>query len=129
LDAFYAEIRLVHLCAVLVSGTLFFLRGMAVAVFAAAWPQWAPVRYLSWTIDTILLTAALMLTTVVHQYPFIDGWLTMKVVLLVVYVGLGTYAFRGKTQNIRLGAFVAALGVFALIAAVARAHSPLGPFA
>jgi uncharacterized membrane protein SirB2 len=128
-EAYYAEIRLVHLFAVLTSGTLFFLRGLAVTVSGAAWPHWAPVRYLTYTVDTILLTAALMLTTVVHQYPFIDGWLTMKVVLLVVYVGLGTYALkRGKTENIRLGAWVAALAVFAFIASVARAHNPLGFF-
>jgi uncharacterized membrane protein SirB2 len=129
LEAYYAEIRLVHLGAVLLSGTLFFLRGLAVTVFGAAWPYRAPVRYLTYSVDTILLVAALMLTTVVHQYPFADNWLTMKVVLLVVYIVLGTYALkRGKTEAIRLGAFLAALAVFAFIASVARAHNPLGVF-
>ena len=43
-----------------------------------------PVKLTSYTIDTVLLTAALMLMTVVQQYPFIDAWLTVKVVLLFV---------------------------------------------
>jgi uncharacterized membrane protein SirB2 len=44
----------------------------------------APLRYLSYTIDTVLLTAALMLTAIVQQYPFVHAWLTVKVVLLAV---------------------------------------------
>lgn len=42
------------------------------------------MRILSWTIDTTLLSAALMLMTIVRQYPFVHGWLTVKVLLLVV---------------------------------------------
>jgi uncharacterized membrane protein SirB2 len=130
LEAYYAEIRLVHLSAVLLSGTLFFLRGLAITVFGATWPRRAPVRYLTYTVDSVLLAAALMLTVAIHQYPFVDNWLTMKVVLLVVYIVLGTYALkRGKTEKIRLGAYLAALAVFAFIVSVARAHNPLGIFA
>jgi uncharacterized membrane protein SirB2 len=128
-EAYYSEIRLVHLFAVLTSGSLFFLRGMALNVFGAAWPQIAPVRYLTYTVDTVLLTAALMLTTVVHQYPFIDAWLTVKVLLLGVYVVLGSYALkRGRTGKMRLVFWVVALAVFAFIASVARAHNPYGWF-
>ena len=32
----------------------------------------APLRFLSYTIDTVLLTAALMLATILHQYPFVQ---------------------------------------------------------
>ena len=69
----------------------------------------APLRYLSYTIDTVLLTAALMLATMLHQYPFVHGWLTVKVLLLVVYVVLGSYALkRGATRTVRAWSFVAA---------------------
>ena len=65
----------------------------------ARWHMAAPLRYLSYTIDTVLLTAALMLATMLHQYPFVHGWLTAKVLLLVVYVVLGSYALkRGATR-------------------------------
>jgi uncharacterized membrane protein SirB2 len=129
MEAFYFEIRNVHIGAVLASGGLFLLRGLGVNIFNAGWPMWAPVRYLSYTIDTVLLTAALMLMTIVHQYPFVHHWLTVKVVLLVVYIVLGSFALkRAKTPQARLGFFLAALAVFAFILSVARAHDPLGVF-
>ena len=126
---FYPEIRLVHIWAVAASGGLFALRGLALTL-GAAWPRAAPLRYLSYTIDTVLLTAALMLMTVVQQYPFVDAWLTVKVLLLVVYIGIGIYAFRPKrSRAVRLAAWLAALVVFGFIVSVARAHDPLGLFA
>lgn len=129
MEPFYLEIRNVHIGSVLASGGLFLLRGLGVNVFNASWPMWAPVRYLSYTIDTVLLTAALMLMTIVDQYPFVHHWLTVKVVLLVVYIVLGSYALkRGQTRNVRLGFYAAALIVFAFILSVARAHDPLGVF-
>ncbi len=127
MDAYYLQIKMVHMLAVLTSGTLFFLRGMAINVFGATWPMAAPLRYLTYAVDTTLLVAALMLTSIIHQYPFVDGWLTVKVLLLIVYIGLGTFALkRGRTKNVRIGAWVAALAVFAFIASVAVAHNPLG---
>lgn len=129
MEAFYLEIRQVHIGAVLTSGGLFFLRGLGLNLFNATWPMWAPVRYLSYTIDTVLLTAALMLMTIVHQYPFVHAWLTVKVVLLVVYIVLGSFALkRARTRTARLAYFAAALLVFGYIYSVARAHHPLGVF-
>ena len=74
---FYPDIKWVHICAVIASGTLFALRGAGVLA-GARWPMWAPLRYLTYTIDTVLLTAALMLVTIVHQYPFVQAWLTAQ---------------------------------------------------
>ena len=126
---FYSEIRFVHIWAVAASGSLFALRGLALNL-GAAWPKAAPLRWLSYGIDTVLLTAALMLMTVVQQYPFADAWLTVKVLLLVVYIALGIYAFRTRrSRAVRLAAWLAALGVFGFIVSVARAHNPLGVFA
>lgn len=126
---FYPQIRLVHIVAVFASGSLFMLRGLALNL-GGQWAMAAPLRYLSYTIDTVLLTAALMLATILHQYPFVHGWLTVKVVLLVVYIALGMFALkRGRTRSIRLGCYVAALAVYAFIISVARAHQPLGVFA
>jgi uncharacterized membrane protein SirB2 len=71
-----------------------------------------------------------MLTTVIQQYPFTTDWLTMKVVLLVVYVVLGSIALkRGRTRAARATAFVAALVTVAFLFSVARAHHPLGVMA
>jgi uncharacterized membrane protein SirB2 len=126
---FYAEIKWVHVAAVLSSGALFALRG-AVMLVGARWHMAAPLRYLSYTIDTVLLTAALMLATILHQYPFVHAWLTAKVLLLVVYVILGSYALkRGATRGVRARTYFAALLVYAFIISIARAHDPRGVFA
>lgn len=126
---FYPQIKSVHIAAVLTSGALFLLRGAALHA-GQAWAMAAPLRYLSYTVDTVLLTAALMLATVLHQYPFVQGWLTTKVVLLVVYIGLGSYALkRGSSRKVRITCWLAALLVYAFIISVARAHHPAGVFA
>lgn len=126
---YYSEIRLVHILAVFASGWLFLLRGLALNA-GAAWSTAPPLRYLSYAIDTVLLTAALMLMWIVGQYPFVHGWLTVKVLLLAVYIGLGAFAFwRARTRIQRLGFWLAALAVYAFMLSVARAHNPLGLFA
>jgi uncharacterized membrane protein SirB2 len=126
---FYPEIRWVHIFAVITSGSLFLLRGLG-TLAGARWPMWAPLRYLTYTVDTVLLTAALMLATLLHQYPFVHGWLTAKVLLLVVYIVLGMLALkRARTRAARAWCFAAAVAVFLFIASIARAHHPLGVFA
>jgi uncharacterized membrane protein SirB2 len=123
---FYLQIKWVHIAAVITSGVLFLLRGIAVQA-GARWAMATPLRWLSYAIDTTLLTAALMLITIVHQYPFVDAWLTTKVVLLIVYVALGTFALkRGRTPQVRLACFLAALATYGFIASVAVEHHPLG---
>lgn len=126
---FYPQIRWTHIAAIIASGSLFFLRGLLVQA-GATWAMAAPLRYLSYTIDTVLLTAALMLATILHQYPFAHHWLTIKVILLVVYIVLGSYALkRGRTRSVRLYCWLAALLVYAYIISVARARHPLGVLA
>jgi uncharacterized membrane protein SirB2 len=116
----------VHIAAVILSGLLFLMRGGAVQL-GASWAMAAPLRYLSYTIDTVLLTAALMLATIIHQFPFVQGWLTAKVLLLVVYVVLGSFALkRGRTRAVRTSCWIAALLVYLFIFSIARAHNPLG---
>lgn len=125
----YPQVKLVHVGAVFASGALFLLRGLGVQL-GQRWPAFAPVRYLSYTVDTVLLTAALMLMTMLQQYPFVHSWLTVKILLIVVYIVLGAFAIRrGRTRQVRLACFVAALATFGFIVSVARTHTPLGLFA
>jgi uncharacterized membrane protein SirB2 len=126
---FYPQIRWVHITAVLSSGALFTLRGLGVLV-GAHWPMTAPLRYLSYSIDTVLLTAALMLVTVLPSTVFANHWLTAKLALLVLYVALGSYALkRGNTNRVRAACFVTALLTYACMFGVARKHNPWGWFA
>jgi uncharacterized membrane protein SirB2 len=125
---FYPQIKFVHVAAVIASGSLFALRALLLQL-APRWARAAPVRYLSYTIDTILLTAALMLMAVLNQYPIEHSWLTVKIVLIVVYIVLGSWALkRARTRVSQLTFAVAALAVFGFVVSIARTHSPWGAF-
>ena len=126
--AHYLAIRDIHVTAVIASGTLFLGRG------ALALARWRHVmhpilRYGSMLIDTVLLAAGITLMFVIGQYPFVNGWLTAKLFLLVVYIVLGTFALkRAGTQGARATCYLLALATFAYIVSVAVAHDPRGIF-
>lgn len=124
---FYPQIKSVHVATVVASGLLFLLRGLLVQAGQARWAMAAPVRYLSYAIDTTLLTAALMLLTILPGALFANGWLAAKLVLLVAYVVLGSLALkRGRTPRVRRVAYAAALLVFGFVYSIARTHHPAG---
>ena len=124
---YYAQIKWMHVAAVLASGTLFALRGLLLQLGAAGFANALPVRLASYAIDTVLLTAALMLFTILPHAVFANGWLALKLGLLPVYVGLGIIALRkGRTPQVRLACWLASLGVYATMLGIARAHHPLG---
>ncbi len=123
---FYPQIRAFHIVCVILSGSLFALRGLGMLA-NARWAQAAPLRFLSYTIDTALLTAALMLLTILPAAMFANHWLGLKLLLVVVYVTLGVFALRrGRTRRVRVVCYFTALLVFVAIIGVARAHHPLG---
>ena len=125
---FYPQIKFVHILCVILSGSLFTLRGLLM-LMRSRYTNHVALRMLSYAIDTTLLTAALMLITVLHQYPFVQAWLTVKVLLLALYIVLGVFALRrGRTRKARITCFVAALLVYAFIISVAMAHNPWGVF-
>ena len=126
--AWYLQILWTHIGCVIASGSLFFVRGcMMLAGLPTA--NHIALRRISVVIDSLLLGAAITLTTIIHQYPFVQAWLTVKLVLLVVYIVLGVFALRrGRTRAIRATCFAAAMIVFLFIVSVARAHDPLGAF-
>ena len=120
---FYPQIRAVHIGAVIASGAL---RCTGV-LSGARWPMAAPLRYLSYSIDSGLLTAALMLIAVLPAAVFANHWLTVKLTLLVLYIVLGSLALkRGRSARMRALCFAAALAVFAAMVGIARTHQPLG---
>ena len=125
---YYLQIKQFHVFVALLSGSLFAVRG-AFLLGGARWPQALPVKWLSYAVDTALLTAALMLLTILPWTMFANGWLLAKVALVVVYVVLGVFALRrGRTARTRATCYVAALLVFGAIYSIARAHHPLGAF-
>jgi uncharacterized membrane protein SirB2 len=124
---FYLQVKTVHVASVLASGGLFALRGAA-TLAGAEWAMAAPLRYLSYTIDTVLLTAAMMLLTMLKLNPFAVPWLSVKLALLVLYIVLGSLALkRARSHRARAVCYAAALATLGFMYFVARAHNPLGP--
>jgi uncharacterized membrane protein SirB2 len=124
---YYPQIKLVHVAAVIASGSLLLLRGLLVQAGRRSWALSIPMRYLSYTIDTTLLTAALMLVSVLPWASFGNGWLLTKLLLLPVYVCLGWLALRQNgSAGAGAGFLAGAMLVYALMLAIARAHDPLG---
>lgn len=127
LQSFAAEIRFAHVAAVVLSGLLFFVRGILVQSGRAAQALSPSLRFLSYSIDSILLIAALLLLAIVPAAAYGNGWLMVKLLLLPVYVMLGWMALhRAATRARRFGFFAAAVLTYVAMASIARAHHPLG---
>jgi uncharacterized membrane protein SirB2 len=122
----YSQIKLAHIVCVILSGSLFSLRGLYMLAGSGT-ANHPALRWLSYVIDTALLTTALLLMTILHQYPFVQSWLTVKVLLLMAYIVLGVFALRrGRTRSGRAACFAAAVIVYLVIASVALTHNPFG---
>jgi len=88
------------------------------------------VRVAPHVVDTLLLASALWLCWLLGQYPFVQAWLTAKVLGLLAYIGFGTVALRrGRTKPVRVAALLAAVLAAAYVVAVALTRDPRGPLA
>lgn len=121
----YALLKMIHVSSVILSYSLFFLRGIWLIRDSTNLRQrW--VKILPHIIDTVLLTSAVFLAMVIQQNPLQDSWLTAKVAGLLLYIALGMVAIRfGKTRRAKIIAWVAAQCVFIYIVLVAITKSPV----
>jgi uncharacterized membrane protein SirB2 len=122
----YVVLKHLHVACVVLSITGFCLRGLLLMRKSAlAGRRW--LRILPHVNDTLLLAAALALTVLIGQYPFVDAWLTAKVFGVIAYIILAALAFQAKRSvRLRIGAGVLAVIVFGWIVSVALAKHPLG---
>lgn len=127
LQSFAAEIKFAHVAAVILSGLLFVVRGMMVQTGGSVQAIAAPLRYLSYSIDSILLVAALLLLAILPPAVYGNGWLMVKLLLLPVYVVLGWMALhKAATRASRFAFLAAAVLTYLFMLSIARAHHPLG---
>jgi uncharacterized membrane protein SirB2 len=118
-------VKHIHVACVIITFVLFFIRGvwmiMESDLLKRKWTRRIPP-----VIDTLLLISAIYLAIRMHQYPFVHGWLTAKVIALLVYIGLGMLALTyGRTKTIRVSSWIASLLCFFYIVAVAYTKNPL----
>ena len=116
---FYETLKIIHISCALLSISGFMLRGVWM-LQNSPWLQSPLTKRLPHIVDTVLLLTAIAMVYWSSQYPFQQGWLTAKVVALVVYIGLGMLALRyGKSRRVRGIAWLSAIVVFMYIVGVA----------
>ena len=121
----YLDLKHLHITLAGLSGCLFVLRGTWMLAESSLL-QMRLVKWLPHVVDTALLISAVSLAIWSSQYPLAQGWLSAKVVALLIYIVLGTIALkRGRTKAIRGAAFIGAVLVFIYIACVAITKNPL----
>jgi uncharacterized membrane protein SirB2 len=126
--AWYPPIKAAHVTLVGASGVLFAVRGAA-TLAGGGWAMARPWRLLSYGIDTLLLSAGVTLWALLSLSPVGSPWLGVKLLLLLLYIVLGSLALkRARTVAARRASYAAALGVYLFMAAVAVAHHPAGPW-
>ena len=112
---YYQLIKHIHVTTAVLSLLGFALRGWWM-VKESSLLQHKLVKILPHVNDTLLLTAAIFLSLMSGLYPFVEGWLGAKVVLLIGYIVAGIFALkRGKTRHSRLIALLIALLCISMI--------------
>ncbi|KMQ76258.1 SirB2 family protein [Marinobacter subterrani] len=105
----YLILKHLHVTTAFLTVVLFALRLLLDAVGRPGWRQ-TPLRWIPHANDTVLLAAAIGLLFVTPWMPFVDGWLTAKIFLLVGYIIAGLFALRTTlTTPVRITAAVLAL--------------------
>lgn len=122
-------LKATHIAAVAISGSGMLLRGIAVQ---ADWPvmrqRWT--RVAPHIVDSVLLLSAVGLCIKFSWYPIQQPWLTAKVIALLGYIGLGTYAIRrGKSLRQKRLFLLLAMLCFFYMVGVAVNHDSASFFA
>lgn len=122
----YVVLKHLHVTCVVISLSGFFLRGVWMLTDSPLLNRrW--VKIVPHVNDTLLLAAAIGLSIVVRQYPFVHGWVTAKVLGLLGYIGFGMFALRrGRSKALRASFWLAALAVAGYVVSVALTRDPRG---
>lgn len=72
-------------------------------------------------IDTFLLLSGFTLCFMIKQYPFVDPWMTEKIICVAAYIALGIMALKSNRNKLfKFFAFFGAIGWVVLAAKLAH---------
>jgi uncharacterized membrane protein SirB2 len=118
-------IKLIHISTALLSISGFVARGILM-LRGSLLLQTRWVKVLPHINDTLLLVSAFLLAAQWGWGALQLPWLLAKIVALVIYIALGMVALHtGHSRHVRVLAWLAAISMFAYIAAVALSKNPL----
>lgn len=119
-------LKLVHVSCAVLSVCGFALRGYW-CVVGNPLGQTRLAKILPHLVDTLLLSSAVGMLVVWQLSPLQLGWLTAKLVALLLYIGLGIVMMRFAQGGVqRLAAYLMALATAGYIISVAYTKSALG---
>ena len=121
----YLIIKNIHMTFATLTIVGFLLRGYWRIIGSGFYKNRA-MKIVPHAIDAMFLATGIWLLMILNLNPLQHSWLLAKFAALFAYVGLGMVAFRfGRTQTVRLVAYVGALASFAFVVGTAIAKSPL----
>ena len=121
----YLIIKNIHMTFATLTIVGFLLRGYWRIIGSGFYKNRA-MKIVPHAIDAMFLATGIWLLMILNLNPLQHPWLLAKFAALFAYVGLGMVAFRfGRTQAVRLVAYVGALASFAFVVGTAIAKSPL----
>jgi uncharacterized membrane protein SirB2 len=122
----YLALKHIHITCVVLSALGFIGRGVLM-LRQSPWLTHRLTRTLPHLNDTLLFAVALVMTIMSSQYPFVEDWLTAKLLGLLLYIVLGAYALKlGHTRRQRTFYWLLALLTYAYIVSVALSRDPRG---
>jgi len=121
----YEILKYAHLTALAVSFVLFFTRGILMM------RQSSTANHRGFLIAPHIFNFLLILTGVSLAFtlqitPMTQPWLMAKMVVLIVYIGLGVMTYKHPNLQVRKILWLLALIAFAFMASIAKTKNPLG---
>lgn len=123
----YSEIRTAHIWTIALSGLWMALRGLAL-LGGMHWPRHILAWAVEWVILASLVTAGVLLFTLLPREVFENQWLTVKLAFVALYLACGYTALIAHSgRNMRAGLLAGAMLCYLVAYSIARTHDPLGP--
>lgn len=128
METLYFAVKHLHLTLVAVS-VLFFVVRFVLHMRQSSIMDKKFVKIAPHVIDTFLLLSGLSLCFIIQQFPFVEPWLTEKIIAVAAYILLGIMAMRADRNKLfKFFAFIGAIGwvVFAAKVAVFKQVALMG---
>ena len=115
----FLTIKTIHMCCALISFTGFLFRSYLMFV-ESKWLNHKLILVTPHIIDTVFLFSGFSMAFLLNIGLFAQGWLTMKIFLLMFYLlFVGIALSRGGTKYVRVIAFFLAIFTFVYIVGIA----------
>ncbi|MFT6988118.1 MAG: putative membrane protein SirB2 [Paraglaciecola sp.] len=121
----YDIVKYTHLTTIVLS-VVFLLLRFVLNTMQSPLLQKKWLKILPHIVDSVLLVSAAILCVVINQYPFVDAWVTEKLLALVMYIFMVALALKlGQTSFMRGIGLLGALSWITYAGMVALSKQPI----